>query len=362
MQVLIIIIIIVIIGFIYYFTKKDPQKNIKQEQSLNKNEDLFTVKNKDIGFNIAKVTIDISDEEVIKLAKEDILKNGLEINNTIEDITGFYGSDEYSPNQEYCVSFCDGYYNNDKWENGDIALVKGETLLFKKKIKKPDECHVSDDGIVICCDLQNSNILSGCFLIYNATGKRIFSIKTTANIGASAISANSKIAIFETGSSNTDDSNKIFVVDIEGKKIIQQFKNPSYFISANIDTDNKLIKFIDPKGFTFEIDFEGNQTNKDDYEKQIMSQGSVCDRLWLYGKKSNDVKYKDANYLALLINSLTDKSASYVYGKDCIYRKIGEYYEASGDIINTIENWEKAIQINPKIGVKRKLEVLKKKL
>jgi len=48
------------------------------------------------------------------------------------------------------------------------------------------------------------------------------------------------------------------------------------------------------------------------------------------------------------------------YGRDKIYRMIGEYYKAQGDIKNTIENWDKAIKINPKVGVKRKLEALKK--
>ena len=48
--------------------------------------------------------------------------------------------------------------------------------------------------------------------------------------------------------------------------------------------------------------------------------------------------------------------------RDVIYRKIGEYYEASGDTIKTIENWEKALTINPSVGIKRKFDSLKKSI
>ena len=41
----------------------------------------------------------------------------------------------------------------------------------------------------------------------------------------------------------------------------------------------------------FEIDFEGNQTNVQEYEKQIMDKGSVCDKLWFYSTKPDDLKF-----------------------------------------------------------------------
>lgn len=321
MQVL--IILIVIIGIIYFITKKNKPKHSAPRQ----------------------VSSRIGTYE-----------------KSIEEITGFYGSEEYSPNKEYCVSYCDGYYNNEKWKNGDIALIKGKTLLFKKKIQRPNDCHVSNEGIVICCDWQKSDALTGNFLIFNTSGETIFSKKTSANLGFCAISDNSNIAVFETAGSDTEDSNQIFIIDVYQSKIIQKFDKQSSFNSAFIDTENKIIKLKNFRGFIFELDFNGNQTNKEDYERQVMTNGSIHDKLYLYEQKSDDIKFNDEHYLELLNEALKDKDASYSFGQDSIYRKIGEYFLSSGDINKTIENWEKAIQINPKIGIKRKLEAIKKKI
>jgi sugar lactone lactonase YvrE len=189
---------------------------------------------------------------------------------SIGDILGFYGLKERSPNGGYCVVYADGHYNSDRWENGNIALLKGGTVLFKKKIQRPNDCHVSDDGIVLCCDWENSNALTGRFLIFDSVGKEHFAKKVTANLGACVISSDSKTAIFETFRSETEDSNKFFIVDIKQGRIVSKFQRPYSFKTAEIDIEKGSIKLKDQQGFIFEIDFDGNQVNRRDYEGQIL--------------------------------------------------------------------------------------------
>lgn len=325
----------------------------------NKSNEIVTITSRNVGNNTTEMTIELNEDVFIKKLKDGTLGSGKR-ETDIEDITGFYGSKQYSPNKQYCVSYADGHYENDKWKNGDIALIKDKKLLFKKKLQRPNDCFVSNDGIVIACDWLNSDALTGKFLIFNETGEELFSKKTTANLGNCAISGNSQIALFETHNSDTNDGDKIFIVDIANKQIIKKFERPTSFNSAIIDTENNRIKLKNHKGFVFEIDFEGNQTNAEEYENHILTKGSVYDRLWVYADKPDEMKLKDPKYLELLTKALTDKDASYSFGKDKIYRMIGEYHEANGDIVKTIENWEKSISVNPKVGIKRKLDVLKK--
>ena len=153
-----------------------------------------------------------------------------------------------------------------------------------------------------------------------------------------------------------------YILLLRIKTIFNKFLRPHSFNSAEIDTVSHLIKLKDHHGFVFEIDYEGHQTNRVAYENQVLREGSVYDKLWIYESKANDIKNKDENYLYLLIQALDDENASYGFGKDMLYRKIGEYYEAAGDISKTIENWEKALVINPKVGIKRKFDVLKKRI
>jgi len=322
-------------------------------------DEIVKVKSKNVGNNSTEFTIELNEEVFLKKLKDRTLGSGKR-ETSIEDITGFYGNKQYSTNKTFCVSYADGHYNNDKWKIGNIALIKDNKLLFKKKVQRPNDCFVSNSGIVICCDWLNSESLVGKFLIYDAAGEEIFSKKTTANLGNCAISDNSEIALFETHNSETNDGDKIFIVDIAQKEIIKKFERPVSFNDAKIDTDCKRIKLKDNKGFVYEIDFDGNQTNESDYENQILTKGSVYDRLCLYADKPKEVKLKESKYLELLTKALTDEDATYSFGKDKIFRMIGDYHEANGNIDKTIENWEKAFSVNPKVGVKRKLDILKK--
>lgn len=356
--------IIIVVAVIYFISKRKPSKTPGLPK-INKSDEegLFTVKTQNSANNTTQFSINLNEDELVRRAKKGTLFSGK--NNrtqTMEDIAGFYGLQRYSSDNQYCIIYCDGHRENGKWKEGSLALIKDKTLLFKKEIERPNDCYVSDDGIVICCDWQNTDLLAGTFEIFNSTGEIIFSKSTTANLGACSISPDSNIALFETYSSDTDDSNQIFVVDVQQKRIIHQFDRPASFIKLIINTGNKRIELIDRRGFIFEIDYEGNQTNKEAYEMQIMTEGSVLDCLSLYGAKPDEIKLKDEKYLELLNKALTDKDTQNSLGKDSIYRMLGEYYASNSNTKNAIENWEKAIQINPKIGVKRKLDKLKREI
>jgi len=340
------------------------ERNIKKEHpnyDSTHSEKLVNITTKSDGKNTTVFTVELNEKEFIKSVKNGTFGKG-SYEKDIEDITGFYGTEKYSSNGAYCVSYSDGYYNDDKWKNGDIALVKGKTFLFKKKLQRPNECAVSNNGIVICCDYLNSDESIGKIIIFDNKGEVLFTRKTKANLGMCSISDNGTTALFETYGSENSDSNSIFLVDTVTKSITAQFERPYAFNSASIDSTSKLIQLKNHKDFIFEIDFEGNQTNLQDYENQIMTRGSTYDRLCLFQSKTDEEKFKDEAYLNILKSALTDNDASYSFGQDRIYRMLGEFYEANNDREKTIEHWEKAVQINPKVGIKRKLDSLKKQL
>lgn len=343
--------ILVIVSFIYLFVRK------KRSKSDNKENDLVNFSSRTQA-NTTTITIDLNEKELLKRIED---KGFIQANNSNEDLVGFYGTEQFSPNKMFCVVYSRGYYENDKWIDGHFAVVHDKKLLFKKRIARPNDCYVSNNGISICCDWLNTNNLEGQFTVFNHTGEQIFQKKTTANLGFGSISDDGKIAIFETYNSKTEDSNQIFLIDIENCTVLNKFDRPYSFVKAQIDTEKSIIELIDNKKFIYKIDYSGNQTNKVEYELQILEKGSIYDKLYFYSKKPDDEKYQDNSYLHTLTKAIKDKDANHSFGLDRIYRLIGEYHKANGDFERTIENWEKAIEINPKVGVKRQLEKLKSK-
>ena len=311
--------------------------------------------------NTTTITIDLDEKGLLsRTENRNLGQEKCTSNEYIEEIVGFYGTKQFSQNKEYCVVYSDGYYENAKWKKGHFAVVNGKKLLFKKRLERPNDCYVSNNGISICCDWLNTDDLEGKFIVFDQTGKLIFSKKTTANIGSSGISDDGEIAIFETYNSKTEDADQIFVIDTVQCKAISMFNRPISFNNTQIDTKKGLIKLIDNRKFIYEVDYSGNQTNKEQYDNQILNKGSIYDKLWFYSEKPNEEKFQDKNYLEILYKATKDNDTKYSFGLDRIYRMIGEYFEANNDVVKTIEYWERALEINPKVGVKRKLDKLKK--
>lgn len=334
-------------------------KLLKKKKPDEKETELFSVKTKRKGNYHSELTIELNEEEFLKRAKNGTLNNGKPYQKTLKDIAGFYGIEKKSPNKKYSVYFSDGMYEGSKWRNGNLALIYDTHLLFTKKIERPNYCKVNDKGTVICCDWLNSDNLTGKFYIFDESGNELFSYKAKANLGNCSISDNSEIAIFETHIAENNDGDKLFIIDVQLSKIRKKIDRPVSFNKAKIDTNKQRIKLIGPDGFDYEIDFNGKHTNQNEYEKQILEKGSVYDILYHYENKPDEIKFNDENFLITLQRAITDKEASYSFGLDGIYRKIGEYHEKNGDIPKTIEFWEKAIEVNPKVGVKRKLNSYK---
>ncbi len=268
------------------------------------------------------------------------------------DLVGFFSIGQYSSDANFCV-LCSEIKKQ-------LAVVKGRKLLFKKKVERPNDCHISNNGISICCDWLSPLKLEGLFLILDKKGQIIFSKKTTANLGKCNISDDGKIAIFRTHSSNTEDSNKMFVIDVEKAVIISKFNCPKSFSETVIDTNKSLIRLITYENLVFEIDFMGNNTNKEEYESQMKKTGSIHSRIWFYNEKADGEKFRDKRYLETLYQAVEDEEARHSFGLDKLYRMIGEYYECNNELEKTIDYWERAIKINPKVGIKMRLKKLKK--
>jgi hypothetical protein len=270
------------------------------------------------------------------------------------DSLNFFGTIVPSENNEYLVGFEEGESERSK---GKILLIKNNEVLFQKRLYRPNDGVVSNNGCIAICDyLSWDSNLGGMFYIFDEKGNEIFTKKTTANLGKCFISYDSRYAIFETYGSPTDDSNKIFVINVFERRIISKFDRPFSFVEAIIDSLKERIKLISNSRFIFEIDLLGNQINIEEYKKSIHDKGDLLEKIRCLEEYEANKLLANTDYINYLLESLKDENVLYSYGKDRLLRRIGEYYEFHGDIDNTIKYWKEAIKLNPKIGVKKKLD------
>lgn len=265
----------------------------------------------------------------------------------------FIGDIYYSENKMFSVGIESGSGERSK---GKVSLIKNNEIVFTISLQRPNDAVVSNNGFIAVCDWLFSDKLNGIFYLYDNFGKEIFVKKVSSNLGLCAISADSKYALFETYDSETDDSNKIFIVDINNKIIASEFQRPTAFNKAVINSENKNITLSNNSKFDYEIDFTGKQINIEKYEKTLLEKGTVYEKLIFYTSKENDSILKNNDYLNNLLLGLKDSDVLYSFGEDKLYRRIGEYYEANNNIEKTIEYWKLAVDLNPKVGIKKKLD------
>lgn len=275
---------------------------------------------------------------------------------------GILGTISKSENQQFLVTYSDGYLNNGIWVNGKLALLKDNEVVYKTDPERPNNCLVSNNGIVICCDWLNSSELTGKFIAYDNKGNITYTIQTTANIKTSSMSDDGSIAVFLTYASKTEDSEKVFVIDISNKVIVNKFDIPVNFKRIIIDSIGKRIAFIERDEFIYETDYNGTQVNLNNYEEQIFSKGNSCDKLWFFSTKDEKERYSDKRFEKIVTQAFNDELALEVYEKAFLLKLRGEYYLHNNQLKNALKDWTDAITLKPKIGLKGKIESLKKKI
>lgn len=287
--------------------------------------------------------------------------------NLIEDLLNqydFFGNYKKSNNGIFLVAFRDSYFEDDKLIKGEILLFENSKLLFRKTYARPNDALVSNDGIVIFCDWLESDELVGDFIVLDKNGNIIFKRHVLANLGICAINSDSTITLFETYLSESKDSNKIFVVDLIKKEIISSFEKEYSFKEIYFDLDNNQLILISNSD-KYIYDYYGNLKNEEEIEENLFKSSKIKETILYLDKLSsiNLEKYLSSPKYLTITNEINNKSRELDtwLKRDLarIYKRLGEYYEKTGDLQNVIEFFEIALSLDEKVGVKRKLEKLK---
>ena len=148
-----------------------------------------------------------------------------------------------SSNREYLVAFKDGYQTEKGRVNGSVFLIHKGTLNFAKKLPRPNDCKVSDNGRVVVNDwLDWGGELAGTAHVFNDVGDVLFQHKFNSNIGAIAISSDGRFIAVSTLS--PDDA--IYLIDVNNNHIL--WRKEHIFFGRGMELffnpqDNELLIF-----------------------------------------------------------------------------------------------------------------------
>lgn len=279
---------------------------------------------------------------------------------SIGDFTGEY---HQSPNGKYILAW------NSLSENGKYTLLERGKVKLQVKMKHLENGMVSNSGVFIISDLTSKGMY-GVFNIINADGETLIRQRCRASLGSTGISEDGHFAVCQSlESASKSDSCKLFFFDVKNKKLLWK-KTPetigselNWAKSYRFDTKKKILHLIHDKDRAYRYTFEGTFIDSRLYRLHCIDKGNDVEFLEAIKELKEELSSNpDPKEYDAFIDPLNKRLKRYSDKdtKSKIHRALGEISHLQGNDTEAIKHFETALKLNPKIGVKRTLEKLKK--
>ena len=286
---------------------------------------------------------------------------------------GFFGQFKKSKSSEWVIAWSDT--DDEQLTGGYRHKGHGRYVLYNElqnrvvlqgKLERPNNGNAANNGFFSIEDWHFGDALSGTLYVFSPTGKEIIRKKLEANIFNSGISDSGRYAICQTANNPKSDHGNL-LVSFDATTGAELFSvNPCEWASSYefIEDIPYFVVVISDLG-KFRYDLHGNFIDAQKYNTARLN----CNRFEivllaaeeiLKSSQLDKLQAKTALEAAVRARSLgADKDIRY---KPIALKIEGLAHEVLGNTKEALSAFEEALKINPKIGVKRKVDSLRKKL
>lgn len=278
----------------------------------------------------------------------------------------FFGPHAASPNKAFHLIWRDSHPENTigghRHEgHGFWSLLREDgTQLATGRLERPQDGQVADNGNLILTDWRFGDGLNGKLVGFRSDGSTAFEREFSANIGQSALSRDGRIAICSTlHSPGSPDDCRHFLFDLEAGVELSSWAHETGSVTRyEIDTINERVDFILGDGDRVAYGFDGAMTDREGWQRRRIAMGDLgVIRSVLEGADN-------APDPALRSDILAGLAVAGASGDGWLraraLRLEGEVRERAGEIDAAISAYEKALTIDPQVGVSRRLTKLER--
>jgi hypothetical protein len=290
----------------------------------------------------------------------------------------FYGRYSYSPNRRYTIAWRDSDVEGlvggfrDKGE-GDYVLLDEERVLTHRRLQRPNDGKVADTGRFVINDWLFGDGLKGTFYAFEPDGTLILSKRFHANLHDSGVSSDGSLAVCQTLQSDSTDANLLTVFDLARKTIIAQWHPQSGIANAYEFEISKRRLFLVYRGPAYRdypdpkwaYSFDGEFIDRDKWLEDKLKCGDfptliMTVRDLLKGNESSLASARARTLLNSVELAIKKGADGYPDWHAQALKLSGILHERLGELNQAAELYERALSLNPKIGVKRRLDTLRK--
>jgi hypothetical protein len=256
--------------------------------------------------------------------------------------------------------------------HGSYALYnkKQEKVILSSKLERPNAGMVADNGTFCISDWHFGEGLFGTIYTFLANGEKAIGKRFEANIFNCAISDNGLYVICQTCENKaSEDGNLLTLFNVKTGGVLFSINPMTPWADQYIfDVNNRRIGVTIRDGGTYYYDFDGKFLDEKKYDEEQLasSRYEVVINKAQNILKSENLDFYQANRVIEAIDySLTllnEDEFHYKTWAATAYKIQGLAYEFISNDQDALLVYQIALGLNPKIGLKRKIENLKKKL
>lgn len=280
----------------------------------------------------------------------------------------WYGAFTKSPSGEYLASWIEGF----NVKGGRVLVLRNEKMLLEIEVSHPRQVLVSNTGTCFIHDTGTGEDCSGVVSVVGADGKVMFRHTLTANIGDMGLEGEARFACCQTFASKTLDSDKIHFFDLHSGTRVWAVTpvagNMRTGTTFEIDANARTICHAISDFGTVVYDFSGRCLNLDEVNQfeypltEWQKHWRMAEEAFEELEQVQDVSLrqeKGKSVFAALKMAYSSAESDGARASTC--RFMGEVFEVLEMPDHAIKSYEKALGLDAKVGVKRRLAVLKRR-
>ena len=273
----------------------------------------------------------------------------------------FVGERATSANGRFTLLWRDRHWAGGDLVTGRYLLIDGEAVVLDARMERPQDGKVADDGTFILNDWGDSGELSGTFHAFRSDGSRIVSRLYAANLLNNGLSRDGRLAVCQTcNAPGSPDSSILTVFDLAaGGEVASWTAESGWANGYEFPGSGDRIRMV--RGDRPALDYS-------------LTGAFIDRRLWL----EDEVR---RGTLHVIRKALAEGEAAAGLSTEVLragvrraladgdqrfeaeaWRLLGEIEESAGNAGAALEAYERALAVNPKVGVAKRAAALRKKL
>lgn len=285
------------------------------------------------------------------------------------DSIDFFGQFARSMNGQFVFAWQDSDYVGGQIGGhrsrgmGRVILISGGQPMWQRELQRPNDGAVANSGHSAVNDWLFGSGLRGKFYVLSPFGDILIEARLGANLVKCGITEDAKLAWCSTARShNKRDSEIICVFAIDPPK--QIFKTDSLYGGvASLRASPDDIHIVTEHGVTYRFSLLGKLLNAEAVEAAIDSvqmEGSCWELLGMVESRLKAMPGKEnANEVFKLLKLAAERDPERTLAAR-IERLSGELNYALGNKETALIHFKKALEIDPKVGVKKIVSRLEK--